>query len=157
MNNQNPMDKQKKITIDEIREHSIKNQLPEKFGLEIIEVGDDFMTGKLTVDERHLRPGNIMNGGVSLVLIETLGSFSSYLYINPETQNAFGLQVSANHISIARPGDVLYAKSSAVHLGRTTQIWDVNITNQNGKLVSSGRITMLITESKPDLKPSKHL
>jgi len=137
---------QKKITIEQIQQYSINNQLPEKFGIEIIEVGDDFMVGKLTVDERHLRPGKIMNGGVSLVLIETLGSFSSYLYLNPQTHNAFGIQVSANHISIARPGDILLAKSSVVHIGRTTQIWDVNISNQVGKLVSSGRITMLITE-----------
>lgn len=134
------------LTLENIKEHSIKGQLPEAFGIEVVEVGDDYMTGRLTVDERHLRPGNIMNGGVSLVLIETMGSFSSYLYINPEKQNAFGVQVSANHLSIARPGDVLTAKSSAVHIGRTTQVWDVNITNQKGKIVSSGRITMLVTD-----------
>jgi 1,4-dihydroxy-2-naphthoyl-CoA hydrolase len=134
-----------KLTLEKIKDHSIRGQLPEAFGIEIVEVGENFMVGSLTVDERHLRPGNIMNGGVSLVLIETLGSFSSYLYIDPEKQNAFGIQVSANHLSIARPGDVLTAKSSAVHIGRTTQIWDVLIHNQKGKLVSSGRITMLVT------------
>lgn len=135
-----------KLTLESIKEHSIKGQLPESFGIEIVEIGDDSLTGKLTVDERHLRPGKIMNGGVSLVLIETLGSLSSYLYLDPEKQNAFGIQVSANHLSIARPGDVLSAKSSAVHIGRTTHIWDVAISNQHGKLVSSGRITMLVTE-----------
>jgi 1,4-dihydroxy-2-naphthoyl-CoA hydrolase len=135
-----------KLNLEKIKEYSIKGQLPEAFGIEIVEVSEDSMTGKLTVDERHLRPGNIMNGGVSLVLIETLGSFSSYLHIDPEKQNAFGIQVSANHLSIAKPGDVLLAKSSPVHIGKTTQIWDVNITNQRNKLVSSGRITMLITE-----------
>lgn len=135
-----------KLTLENIKEHSIKGQLPEAFGIDIVEVGSDSMTGRLTVDERHLRPGKIMNGGVSLVLIETLGSFSSYLHINPQTQNAFGIQVTANHLSIAKPGDVLTAKSSAVHIGRTTQVWDVNITNQNGKMVSSGRITMLVTD-----------
>lgn len=135
-----------KLNLEKIKEYSIKGQLPEAFGIEIVEVSEDSMTGKLTVDERHLRPGNIMNGGVSLVLIETLGSFSSYLHIDPERQNAFGIQVSANHLSIAKPGDVLLAKSSPVHIGKTTQIWDVNITNQRNKLVSSGRITMLITE-----------
>lgn len=134
------------LTLENIKDHSIKGQLPEAFGIEIVDVGEDYMVGRLTVDERHLRPGNIMNGGVSLVLIETLGSFSSYLYIDPEKQNAFGIQVSANHLSIARPGDVLTAKSSPVHIGRTTQIWDVNITNQKNKIVSSGRITMLVTE-----------
>lgn len=134
------------LTLEQIRKHSIQGQLPEAFGIDIVEFGDDYMVGSLTVDHRHLRPGNIMNGGVSLVLIETLGSFSSYLKINPALQNAFGIQVNANHIAIAKPGDKLSARSKAVHLGKTTHIWDVTITNQNGKLVSSGRITMLVTE-----------
>ena len=136
------------LTIESIRNHSIKGQLPEAFGLDIVEVGEDFMAGQLTVDERHLRPGNIMNGGVSLVLIETLGSFSTHLYIDPIKQNAFGIQVSANHLSVARPGDVLTARSKAIHIGKTTHVWDVNITNQKGKIVSTGRITMLVTENK---------
>lgn len=135
-----------KTNLELLRERSIKGQLPEAFGIELVEAGDHFMVGQLTVDHRHLRPGNIMNGGVSLVLIETLGSFSSYLHIDPKHQNAFGIQISANHLSIARPGDVLTARSSAVHIGRTTQVWDVVITNQKGKIVSSGRITMLVTE-----------
>lgn len=134
------------MNLEDIKKHSIKGQLPEAFGIDIVEVGENSMTGTLTVDERHLRPGNIMNGGVSLVLIETLGSLSSYLYIDPKEQNAFGIQVSANHIGIARPGDVLTAKSAPVHIGRTTQIWDVTISNQMGKQVSSGRITMLVTD-----------
>ena len=140
------MKRRNNFTLQELKDHSIKGQLPETLGLDILEVGEDSMTGQLIVDHRHLRPGNIMNGGVSLVLIETMGSFSSHLYIDTKKQNAFGIQVSANHLTIARPGDVLTAKSSAVHIGRTTQIWDVNITNQMGKLVSSGRITMLVTE-----------
>ncbi len=123
-----------------------KGLLPESFGIELTAVEKDSMTGTLKVDHRHLRPGNIMNGGVSLVLIETMGSVSSCLHLDIERQNAFGIQVSANHLGIAREGDILTAKSLAVHIGRTTQIWDVNITNQKGKLISSGRITMLVTE-----------
>ena len=133
--------------LETLRQHSIKGQLPEAFGIDLVEATKDSLTGTLTVDTRHLRPGNIMNGGVSLVLIETLGSFSAYLHIDSTKQNAFGIQVSANHLSIARPGDILTAKSKAVHIGRTTQVWDVNITNQKGKLVSSGRITMLVTDN----------
>lgn len=134
------------LSLESVNQIFTKGQLPESFGIKIKEIGNDFVSGELTVDERHLRPGNIMNGGVSLVLIETMGSVSSCLYIDMEKQNAFGIQVSANHLSVARPGDILTAKSSAVHIGKTTQIWDVNITNQKGKLVSSGRITMLVTE-----------
>lgn len=135
-----------KTMLEKLKAISIKGQLPETFGIDLIDVEEKSLTAKLVVDERHLRPGNIMNGGVSLVLIETVGSMSSFLFINPEKQNSFGIQVSANHLSIARPGDELTAKSTAVHIGRTTQIWDINITNQKGKMVSSGRLTMLVTD-----------
>ncbi len=125
----------------------IRGQLPESFGINITAVEKDSVSGTLTVDHRHLRPGNIMNGGVSLVLLETVGSVSTCLFIDPAQYNAFGIQVTANHLSVARPGDILTARSTPVHIGKTTQVWDVNITNQKGKLVSSGRITMLVTES----------
>lgn len=140
------MERSHGISLEKLKAVFLKNQLPESFGIDITEVGEDSVTGELIVDERHLRPGNIMNGGVSLVLIETLGSVSSCLFIDIEKQNSFGIQVNANHIGIARPGDKLTARSSPVHIGRTTHVWDVNITNQKGKLISSGRITMLITE-----------
>lgn len=136
-----------KLTLESVKTMFTKGQLPESFGIEVTKVEADSVTGTLTVDERHLRPGNIMNGGVSLVLIETMGSVSACLFLDIEKQNAFGIQVSANHLSVARPGDVLTAKSVAIHIGKTTQIWDVNIHNQKNKLISSGRITMLVTET----------
>lgn len=135
------------IDLATARKIFIEKQLPESFGIDITMVEEDSVTGTLVVDHRHLRPGNIMNGGVSLVLLETVGSISTCLFIDPEKFNAFGIQVNANHISVARPGDVLSARSSPVHIGKTTQVWDVNISNQTGKLVSSGRITMLVTEA----------
>lgn len=140
------MSTRNKLTLEEIKRDFTSGQLPESFGIEIVELGEDYVTGVLTVDSRHLRPGNIMNGGVSLVLIETMGSISSCLYLDMKKQNSFGIQVNANHIAVAKPGDVLTARSQAVHIGKSTQIWDVMISNQNGKLVSSGRITMLVTE-----------
>jgi 1,4-dihydroxy-2-naphthoyl-CoA hydrolase len=136
----------KNLTLDEVKTFFTAGQLPEAFGIEIVAIGEDFVEGELEVDSRHLRPGGIMNGGVSLVLIETIGSVSSYLYLDKMKQNAFGIQVSANHLAMARPGDVLRARSRAVHIGKTTQIWDVEIKNQKEKMVSSGRITMLVTE-----------
>lgn len=134
------------MTLNEIQNYFFKDQLPETFGLSITRADKESVIGKLTVDERHLRPGKIMNGGVSLVLIETIGSISSSMYIDVSKQNTFGIQVNANHLAVARPGDVLSAQSRVVHIGRTTHVWDVDITNQLGKKVSSGRITMLVTE-----------
>jgi 1,4-dihydroxy-2-naphthoyl-CoA hydrolase len=135
-----------KLSFAEINSMFAQGKLSESLGMTLAKVEDDSITGTLTVDERHLRPGNIMNGGVSLVLIETVGSVSSCLFIDLEKQNSFGIQVSANHLTIARPGDVLMAKSKAIHIGKTTQIWDVEISNQKNKIVSSGRITMLVTD-----------
>lgn len=131
-----------------IKETFGKNQLMENMGFEITGVSDLSLTVQLQVDKRHLRPGGIMNGGVSLLLIETVGSFSSYLRINPENQNALGIQVNANHISVAREGDLITASSLCVHMGKTTHIWDVTVKNLQNKLISSGRITMLITDKK---------
>ncbi len=136
------------VTIENINNYFIKDQLPEFFGLSFTEIGKDFIRGSLTVDERHLRPGKIMNGGVSLVLIETLGSISAACMIDKTKYNPLGIQVTANHLAIARPGDVITAVSKAVHVGKTTHIWDVLITNQKDQLVSSGRITLLISERK---------
>ena len=136
------------ITVEQLNQDFVKDQLPENFGLTFTEVGKDYIKGQLSIDERHLRPGRIMNGGVSLVLIETLGSMSAACLIDPEKQNPLGIQVSANHLTIARPGDVITATSKPVHIGRTTQIWEVAITNQKNQLVSSGRITLLITGRK---------
>lgn len=135
----------KMMSLDQVREIGIKGQLPEFFGLDIIELRGDSLTAQLKVDERHLRPGNIMNGGVSLVLIETVASMSSFLFIDPVAQNTFGIQVSANHLAIAHPGDILTATSLLVHAGKTTQVWDVVIKNQNNKTISSGRVTLLVT------------
>ena len=135
------------MTLTEIRDYFFKDQLPETFGLEITEASKEAVVGVLRVDKRHLRPGKIMNGGVSLVLIETIGSISSAMFIDVRKQNTFGIQVSANHLGVARPGDFLTARSQMVHVGRSTHVWDVEITNQHGKRVSSGRITMMVTEA----------
>jgi 1,4-dihydroxy-2-naphthoyl-CoA hydrolase len=140
------MSKKNEMDLEAIRKTFSGGALHNLMGIKVHEVSADSLSLKMTVSQQHLRPGNIMNGGVSLLLIETAGSFSAYRTINTETHNALGIQVNANHTAVAFPGDVLIAKSRAVHLGKTTHIWDVDITNQNNKLVSSGRVTLIITQ-----------
>ena len=134
------------MTLEQKKTYFFKDQLPETFGIDVTHADKDSVTGTLTVDARHLRPGRIMNGGVSLVLIETIGSISSAMHIDVMKQNTFGIQINANHLAVAKPGDALTAKSRIVHIGRSTHVWDVDITNQTGKKISSGRITMMVTE-----------
>ena len=134
------------VTVEFLNRLFLKNQLPENFGITFSGVGADFIQATLTVDDRHLRPGNIMNGGVSLVLIETVGSISAACLLDHEKENALGIQVNASHLTVANPGDILTATSKPIHIGRSTHLWEVNIENQNKKIVCSGRITLLIVK-----------
>jgi 1,4-dihydroxy-2-naphthoyl-CoA hydrolase len=129
------------ITFSQAHQNLILKDLPK-----LAKEGDFPISCQLTVDDRHLRPGKIMNGGVSLVLIETMGSIAASCVIDIEKENPLGLQVSANHLAVGYPGDVMTATTRAVHIGRTTHIWDVTIVNQNQKLICSGRITVLIAQ-----------
>lgn len=134
-----------RVTLKAIQEQA-GNDFATTIGLKFTELGPDFLTGKVVIDQRHLRPGAIMNGGVSLALIETVGSVAARCMIIGEPKNTLGIQVSASHLQIARPGDELSATARPVHVGRSTQIWDVAIVNQLGKLVSTGRITLLVVD-----------
>ena len=136
------------VTVEKLNALCINDQLPETLGIRFTEVGKDFLSGALTVDERHLRPGKIMNGGVSLALIETVGSMAAACLVDPEKQNPLGLQVSANHLSIAYPGDTVTATARPIHVGKSTHIWEVTITNQKQKVLCSGRITLFIADRK---------
>lgn len=118
----------------------------EVLGIEFVELGPDFLKGALVVDNRHLRPGGIMNGGVSLALIETVGSVAARCVIYDEPKNTLGIQVSASHLKVAVPGDRLLATARPVHLGRSTHLWDVAIENQTGKLICTGRITLMVVD-----------
>ena len=134
-----------KNNLNEMKEKFNAEDFSQAFGIELLDFRDNIIKMSLKVDSRHLRPGGIMNGGVSLLVVETTASISSYLMLDTQKQNAFGIQVNANHIGVVKPGDVITATSSAVHLGRTTHIWDVSLINQNEKLVCSGRVTLLVT------------
>jgi 1,4-dihydroxy-2-naphthoyl-CoA hydrolase len=132
------------VTADLLNSGYGEHLLPQAFGINFTAVGEDFVKASLVVSQQHLRPGGIANGGVFLVLLETLGSVSACLSIDMEKYNALGIQVTANHTGSAKLGDQLLATSRAIHVGRSTHIWEVDVENQAGKLISTGRITLLI-------------
>ena len=117
-------------------------------GVELVEVGSDFLKSKLTVRQDHLRSGGIMNGGVSLGIIETVGSTASACVLAETGENCLGIEVSANHLRTAKVGDVLTATARPIHVGRKMHVWEVSIENQDKKAVSSGRITMMIVDGQ---------
>ncbi|MFZ4713224.1 MAG: PaaI family thioesterase [Bacteriovoracaceae bacterium] len=132
------------ITLDYLQRTFTEGCLPQTFGIQFSELKNNTLSAELTVDDRHIRPGGIANGGVFLILIETVGSAASSCAIDFEKNNTLGINVTANHLRSAAKGDKLTATAKPVHVGRSTHLWEVDIVNQNGQLISSGRITMMI-------------
>jgi len=119
-----------------------QNTAVSHLGIEFVEVGADFLRARVPVDARTRQPFGILHGGVSVVLAETLGSMGAY-YACPEGHRAVGLDINANHIRAASNGWVT-GTARAVHIGRSTQVWQIDLANDAGELTCVSRITMAI-------------
>lgn len=111
-----------------------------QLGIEFLEVGDDYIRARVPVDERTRQPYGILHGGVSVVLAETLGSCGA-AYAAPVGHRAVGLDINANHLRSASSGWVT-GTARPVHIGRTTQVWQIELSNADGQLTCVSRLTM---------------
>ena len=132
---------QKPISLELLTQGSLNTAIS-RLGIEFTEVGDDFLRGRVPVDERTVQPYGLLHGGVSVVLAETLGSSGAY-YAAPEGHRAVGLDINANHLRAATAGWVT-GTARPVHRGRTTQVWQIDMTNDAGELTCVSRLTMAI-------------
>ncbi|MCB9983295.1 MAG: hotdog fold thioesterase [Rhodospirillales bacterium] len=115
-------------------------------GIEFTEVGEDFLKGRMPVDERTTQPFGILHGGASCVLSETLGSVAAWMTIDPDLYRAVGLEINANHIRAVTQGHVI-GVAKPLHIGRRTQVWQTDITEEaTGKRVCISRMTVAIIE-----------
>ncbi|MBX3654889.1 MAG: hotdog fold thioesterase [Ramlibacter sp.] len=119
-----------------------KDTAVDRLGIEFLEVGDDFISARVPVDERTRQPYGLLHGGVSVVLAETLGSCGA-AYASPEGHRAVGLDINANHLKGATSGWVT-GITRPVHIGRTTQVWQIDMRNDAGELTCVSRITMAV-------------
>ena len=119
-----------------------ENTVSRHLGIEITELGDDFLRGRVPVDHRTKQPFGLLHGGVSVVLAESLGSIGAY-YASPEGHHAVGLDINANHLRAATSGWVT-GTARPVHLGRTTQVWQIEMVNDAGEMTCISRLTMAI-------------
>ena len=109
-------------------------------GIEFLEVGNDFIRARVPVDERTRQPYGLLHGGVSVVLAETLGSCGA-AYAAPEDHRTVGLDINANHLKGTISGWVT-GITRPVHIGRSTQVWAIELRNDAGELTCVSRITM---------------
>lgn len=134
------------VPLDVINAFS-KNTLIEHLKIEITALGDTFIEGTMPVDTFTLQPAGLLHGGASAALIESLGSIGSSLIVDMEKFGIVGLEINANHVKGVRSGMVT-GRAEIVHAGRTTHIWQINVNGEEGQLVSTGRLTVLIIEKK---------
>ena len=111
-------------------------------GIEFLELGDDFIRARVPVDHRTIQPYGLLHGGVSVVLAETLGSCGAALAC-PDGYRAVGLDINANHLKGTTSGWVT-GTTRPIHIGRTTQVWHIDLHNDAGELTCVSRITMAI-------------
>jgi uncharacterized protein (TIGR00369 family) len=111
-------------------------------GIEFLEVGEDFIRARVPVDTRTRQPYGLLHGGVSVVLAETLGSCGA-AFSSPPGYRAVGLDINANHLKSATSGWVT-GVARPVHIGRTTQVWQIDLHNDAGELTCVSRITMAV-------------
>ncbi len=135
----------KDITIEQVKNLD-QNTIANLIGIEYLEIGDDYITARMPVDGRTHQPFGILHGGASVVLAETVGSMASFMCLpDPMKQRSVGLDINANHIRAVKSGWV-YGKATPIHIGRTTHVWEIKITTEDGKLVCISRLTMAIVD-----------
>lgn len=120
-----------------------KNTIAEVIGIEITEMGDDFLRGTMPVDNRTHQPMGILHGGASVVLAESLGSMAANLCVDTTKHYCVGLDINANHLRAIRSGMVI-GTAKPIHLGRSTQVWEIKIEDEQGKPICISRLTMAV-------------
>lgn len=136
----------RKFTVEEIMAFHEKTIL-KPLGIEVMEIGDDFVKGKMPVDSRTCQILGMLHGGASVVLAESLGSIGANMVIENPNSAAFGLDINANHLRPATSGFV-YGTAKPIYIGSKTQVWGIEIADEKGKLVCISRLTMAVVEMK---------
>jgi 1,4-dihydroxy-2-naphthoyl-CoA hydrolase len=124
-----------------------KGTMGENLGIEFTQIEEDKIVATMPVDKRTVQPYGILHGGASVSLAETLGSVAAHCSIDFSKYLSVGLEINANHIRSARSGFVT-GTAKAIHTGRRTHVWAIEIVDEEGKLVCTSRITMAIIEKR---------
>ena len=130
------------VSIEELNRLS-QGTLIEHLGIVFTAAGEDWLQATMPVDERTRQPYGLLHGGASVVLAETLGSSAGNLCVDTASQVCVGLEINANHLRAVRTG-VVTGTARALHVGRTTQVWEIRIENEAGKPVCVSRLTLAV-------------
>jgi uncharacterized protein (TIGR00369 family) len=124
-----------------------KNTLMETLEIEFIDAGDDFLVAKMPVNQRIHQPMGLLHGGASVALAESVGSAASMLFVNPEESEIRGIEISANHLRTKKEG-IVFGTAKIIHKGRSLHLWEIKITDEEGKLISLCKLTNMVLQIK---------
>jgi len=119
------------------------NTMIAHLGIRITDIGDDYLRGTMPVDARTLQPYGLLHGGASVSLAETLGSAAAMLCVDPDKEVAVGLDINANHLRAAT-GGVVTGTARPIHIGRTTQVWEIRVEDEQQRLICIARLTVAV-------------
>lgn len=120
-----------------------KSNLMETLQIEFVDAGENFITARMPVNNRVHQPDGVLHGGATAALAETVGSFAAHIFIDTKAHFVRGIDLSAQHVKSVKTGYV-YAKAKCMHNGRTTQVFDIKVTNDNNELISLCKLTTII-------------
>ncbi|MBT4905012.1 MAG: PaaI family thioesterase [Flavobacteriaceae bacterium] len=126
---------------------SEKESLMRTLEIDFVDVGDDFLVARMPVTPKLHQPDGVLHGGATFALAESVGSAAAYLFNKTKNPMVRGIEMSGNHLKGISEGFV-YAKAKAIHNGRTTQIWEIKVTNEAEDLISSCKLTTLTLPKK---------
>ena len=120
-----------------------KGTMVSALGIEITNLGDEYISGKMPVDERTKQPFGLLHGGASAAFAETLGSIGAGNQVNLEQYSVVGIELNSSHLKAVKSGWV-YGRATPIRIGRTIQVWDINITNEKDEAVCKSRLTLAV-------------
>lgn len=119
-----------------------KNTLMETLNIDFIDIGEDFVTARMPVNSKVHQPDGVLHGGATVALAESVGSVASQILLDSSEFFIRGIEISANHLKSIREGEV-FAKATFIHKGRTTQLWDIRVTDSENNLISLVKLTTI--------------
>ncbi len=123
-----------------------ENTMVEHLGIEITEIGDDYLKASMPVCAQTHQPMGILHGGATVALAETVGSIAAVMAA-PPGNHCVGLEINANHLRSVKSG-LVFAVARPVHIGRSTQVWDIRVTDEDDRSIAISRITMAVLEAE---------
>ena len=124
-----------------------QNTMATAIGVELTDIGDDYICGKMPVDNRTVQPFGLLHGGASVALAETLGSLAGNMQVNPKKEMVVGIEINANHLQSVEIGWI-YGKASPIRIGKNIHVWEIMITDENNIQVCICRLTLAVVKKR---------